>query len=122
MASKIPKDKTRAMPPPNAGKELSINEIECLIGLIRKGDPVSLAKARNIVGIGLSELSKLIGVSDNLLNAWEMEEDAPSQKYLITWRLKLGDFIEGIISIYLRTDDPELIHQFWEIMWRLSDF
>jgi DNA-binding XRE family transcriptional regulator len=121
MATKIPKDKIRASQPAGAGKELSFNEIECLIGLIRKGDPVSLAKARNIVGIGLGELSKLIGVSDNTLNAWETEGENPPQKYLITWRLKMGDFIERIIAVYLRTDDPELIHQFWEIMWRLSD-
>jgi DNA-binding transcriptional regulator YiaG len=103
------------------GKELTLDEIERIIGLIRKGNPGSLAKARSIVGIETGEFSILMGISDNLLIAWETEKESPSQKSLITWRLKLGDFIEGKIASYLRTDDPELIHQFWEIMWRLND-
>jgi DNA-binding transcriptional regulator YiaG len=121
MAFKLQKDQLKAVQSAGSRKELTLDEIESLIGLMRKGNPGSLAQARNILGIETGELATMIGVAGDTLNAWEMESETPSQKYLITWRLKLGDFIESIIAAYLRTDDPELIHQFWEIMWRLSD-
>jgi DNA-binding XRE family transcriptional regulator len=104
-----------------AGEEPALAEIECLIGLIRKGNAGSLTKARNVLGIERNVLSIRIGISENTLNAWEIGKEVPPQKYLIAWRLKLGDYIEGKVASYLRTNDPELIHQFWEIVWRLND-
>jgi DNA-binding transcriptional regulator YiaG len=99
----------------------TFSEIESLIGLIRQGNPFSLAKARRQLGVTPSELSALIGISEDTLNAWEIEQDTPSQKFLISWRLKLGSFMEQKMASYLRTTDPELIHQFWEILWKLND-
>ena len=101
--------------------DLIIKNIEFLVGLVRKGNVSSLNRARHELGIPISELSNLIGVSENTLNAWEVETEIPSQKFLIAWRLKLGDFIDKKIAAYLGTSNPELIMQFWEIMWRLYD-
>lgn len=105
----------------NARAVLTLDQIERLTGLIRKGNPGSLAQARNVLGIELNALALRIGVIEKTLNAWETNREVPSQKYLIAWRIKLGDDIEGEIASFLRTNDPELIHQFWEIMWRLND-
>jgi DNA-binding transcriptional regulator YiaG len=100
---------------------LTFDQIERLIGLVRKGNSASLAQARNLLGIELNALALRLGVIANTLNDWETKREVPSQKDLITWRIKLGADIEGEIASFLRTNDPELIHQFWEIMWRLND-
>jgi DNA-binding transcriptional regulator YiaG len=96
-------------------------EIEFIIGLIKKGNASSLAKVRRILEVTVSEFSTIMGIPENTLISWEIETDTPPHKSLIIWRIKLGDFIEGKISRYLRTTNPELIHQFWDIMWRLND-
>ena len=100
---------------------ITFNEIESLVGLIRKGNPFSLAKARRQLGVAASEFSCLMGIPENTLNTLEIEQETPSQKFLISWRLKLGSFMEQKMASYLRTTDPELIHQFWEILWKLND-
>jgi DNA-binding XRE family transcriptional regulator len=103
------------------GSETKLAEIISLVGFVRDGNFASLAKARQGLGITLSDLSALIGVSENTLNAWEREAETPSHKNHIAWKLKFGSFIEEKIAGYLGTTDPELIHQFWESVWRLND-
>jgi DNA-binding XRE family transcriptional regulator len=100
---------------------LNISEIEYLVGLLYQGNAASLAKARQEMGITLNQLSALIDISADTLNTWETGAENPSQRQLIAWRLKTGDFLEEKMSHYLGTDNPELIMQLWEIMWRLND-
>jgi DNA-binding transcriptional regulator YiaG len=103
------------------GTGLTINKIERLVGLVRKGNVVSLTQARLELGVTLRELARVMGVSESTLKAWETAVETPPQKYLIAWRLKMGDFIDEMISSFIGTSNEELITQFWEIMWRLNE-
>ena len=103
------------------GTEITLADIETLVGLIRKGAPASLAESRKNLGVTLSALSSLVGVSESTLNAWEIGTEQPPQSHLITWRLRVGDLVEKKIAAYIGTTNPELIMSFWEIIWRLHD-
>lgn len=98
-----------------------IDEIDSLIGLVKIGNAVSLAKARRELGVTIKELSTHMGVSENILYAWETESETPPHKNLLAWRIKVGNLLEEEIANYLGTSDPDVIHQFWDIMWRLND-
>jgi transcriptional regulator with XRE-family HTH domain len=98
-----------------------IDKIDSIMGLVRIGDAASLAKARQELGISLNELSKLMQISENTLNAWETKVEIPPHKNLLAWRVKIGSFLEEQIANYLGTTDPDMIHQFWDLMWRLND-
>jgi hypothetical protein len=98
-----------------------IDKIDSIMGLVRIGDAVSLAKARQELGITLNELSTLMHISDDTLHDWETEAESPSHKNLLAWRVKIGSFLEERIANYLGTTDPDMIHQFWDLMWRLND-
>lgn len=99
----------------------TIEDIECVVGLIRRGDQASLAKARQKIGIPVSQIASSVGISENLLNKWENGKAKPENGQLIAWRLKLGDFLDEKIAAYIGTANKDLITQFWEIMWRLND-
>ncbi len=116
-----PANTSDKVPTTGNGTESSIDEIESIIGLIKKGDAASLAEARMMLGVTSGELAKLMGVTENTLSSWELEAEIPPHQNLLVWRIKLGNFLEDKISRYLRTTDPELIHQFWDVMWRLND-
>jgi hypothetical protein len=62
----------------------------------------------------------MIGVSENTFCLWEKGIEYPSQHQLITWRIKLGGFLDEIIASFIKTKNPELIHQFWEIIWNIN--
>lgn len=102
--------------------KFGLYEIEAVIRLIRKGNAFSLAQARQKMGITRGQISAQMGVSEITLEAWELERNIPPHKCLIQWRLKLSDFLEEKIADYIRTDNPQLIQQFWELLWMMQDF
>ncbi len=104
-----------------ANSTFTIEDIECVVGLIRRGDQASLAKARQKIGIPVSQVANSVGISENMLNKWENGKTKPEKGQLIAWRLKLGDFLDEKIAAYIGTANKDLITQFWEIMWRLND-
>jgi len=104
-----------------ANSTFTIEDIECVVGLIRRGDQASLAKARQKIGVPVSQVASFVGISENMLNKWENGKAKPEKGQLIAWRLKLGDFLDEKIAAYIGTANKDLITQFWEIMWRLND-
>jgi hypothetical protein len=63
----------------------------------------------------------MVGVPAKLLASWENGKTEPEHRQLIAWRLKMGDLVDSVIANYLNTDNPELVTQFWELLWRLGD-
>jgi transcriptional regulator with XRE-family HTH domain len=100
---------------------LTVENIEYAVGLVRKGDRSSLAILRQKLGIPAAELSNSLGLAEAALNDWENGVEKPASNQMIAWRLKMGDILDARISSYLKTNNKELITQFWEIMWRLND-
>ncbi len=98
-----------------------LKNIERLVGLVKKGDPRSLAVARRELNQTVEDIAGLVGVPAKLLVSWENGKAEPEHRYLIAWRLKMGDLVDAVIANYLNTDNPELVTQFWELLWRLGD-
>ena len=99
----------------------SLQQVENLIRLIRKGDAVSLTKLRNQLGITSNEIANKVGVSEHQFRQWELGEQQPSGEYHSFWKLRLSDYIDEEISALIGTKSHELVIHFWEILWRLND-
>jgi len=99
----------------------SVQRIESLIRLVKKGDPASLTQLRQKLGIGREEIAIKAGVSESQLRHWELGEQQPSSIQHTSWKLRLSDYIDEEISELLGMDKGEIINQLWEIMWRLND-
>ena len=99
----------------------SIQWVANLIQLVRKGDHVSLAELREQLGITREEIAKKVGISEHQLGHWELGVHEPTSVYHIFWKLRLSDHIDNEIAVLLRTENTELITQFWEIIWRLNE-
>jgi DNA-binding transcriptional regulator YiaG len=100
---------------------MTIEEIENAVGLVRRGDSVSLAEVRRYLGISARGIADSLGITEVILKSWEDGKTKPANNQLIAWRLKIGDFVDERIASYIRTNNKDLITQFWEIMWRLND-
>jgi DNA-binding transcriptional regulator YiaG len=98
-----------------------LQQLEECIQLVRKGDYISLTELRNKLMKTRKEIADKIGVSEYRLKCWELGEEKPSGTLHSFWKIKLSDCIDEEISIRIRTKNPELITNFWEILWRLND-
>ena len=98
-----------------------LQQLENLIRLVRKGDPVSLTELRNQLGKTRKEIAAKVGVSEHQLKCWELEEQQPSGKLHSFWKLRLNDYVDEEISALIGTKNAELVTHFWEILWRLND-
>ena len=99
----------------------SLQRISDLVQLVRKGDSVSLTELRNQLGKTTDEVAAKIGVSERQLKSWELGEEQPSGILHSAWKLRLSDYVDEEISMLISTDNPELVTNFWEILWRLHD-
>ena len=99
----------------------SLQRISDLVRLVRKGDSVSLTELRNQLGKTTDEVAAKIGVSERQLKSWELGEEQPSGILHSAWKLRLSDYVDEEISMLISTDNPELVTNFWEILWRLHD-
>ena len=98
-----------------------LQQLENLIRLVKKGDPVSLAELRNQLGKTRKEIADKVGVSEHQLKCWELEEQQPSGKHHSFWKLRLNDYVDEKISALIETKNAKLVNHFWEILWRLND-
>jgi transcriptional regulator with XRE-family HTH domain len=98
-----------------------LQQVEELIRLIKKGDPISLTELRNQLGKTRQEIADKVGVSEYQLECWELGEQQPSGKHHSFWKLRLSDYVDERISVLIGTRNAELVAQFWGILWRLND-
>jgi len=99
----------------------SLQRISDLVRLVRKEDSVSLTELRNQLEKTTDEVAAKIGVSERQLKSWELGEEQPSGILHSAWKLRLSDYVDEEISMLISTDNPELVTNFWEILWRLHD-
>lgn len=99
----------------------SMQQVENLIRLVKKGDFVSLTKLRHQLGKTAEGIANEVGVSVHQFRSWELGEKQPSNIWHAFWKLRLSDYIDDAISTLLGTDNAEIVTKFWEIMWRLND-
>jgi transcriptional regulator with XRE-family HTH domain len=100
---------------------LSLKDIDILIQLLKQGDYPSLAELRRALGASREELSSQLGMSQSTVRKWEEGKEQPTSHCYVAWKLKLSEFVAEKISTYLNTKDTEVIHYFWEIMWKLNE-
>ena len=99
----------------------SVQRVEDLIRLVRKGNPASLTELRKHLGKTRKEIASKVGVSEDQLEDWELGEQQPSSIHHSFWKLSLSDYIDEEISALLKVDNAELINKFWEVMWHLDE-
>ena len=102
-------------------KSNSMQRVEHLIRLVKKGDAVSLAQLRQELGRSQKDIALMIGVSEQHLRRWEKGMEDPSKAQHALWRVKLSDCIDGAISDLLGTCDVEVNTRFWELLWKLTE-
>ncbi len=102
-------------------KQYSMEQVEHLVRLLKKGNAPSLAQIRQGLGKTRQEVALKIGVSANQIEQWEKEQEVPSKTHYAQWKVKLSYYIDEAISGLLGTEDKEINTRFWEVMWRLID-
>jgi transcriptional regulator with XRE-family HTH domain len=96
-----------------------MQQVDNLIKLLRKGDAISLVKLRNQLGRERHDLALEMGVSENKLELWENGEEQPPGLHSALWKIKLSSYIDEKISIFLGTEDNEITHKYWALVWDL---
>lgn len=96
------------------------SKVSDLITLIRNGDGPSLGKLRESVGQTQCDIATALGITDGELAQWERGMLTPNSKQMTKWRLRLSHDIDGEVSRLLGTENPDIMHQFWELAWRLG--
>ena len=99
----------------------SMQQVEGLIRLVKKGDSASLAELRQQLGKTVEEMAERVGVYADEFMAWETGKKQPTDGRQAFWRLRLSDYVDDAIIGLLGTSDSELVTKFWEIMWRLNE-
>jgi transcriptional regulator with XRE-family HTH domain len=99
----------------------SIQQVEQLIRLVKKGDAASLTQLRLRLGRSQKDIALMVGVSEQQLRQWERGEEKPSKAQRAHWKVKLGECIDDPISDLLGTRDVEVNTRFWELIWRLTE-
>lgn len=100
--------------------EVDFSKVSGLITLIRNGDGPSLGKLRELIGQSPYDISTNLGISEQELTRWERGMVMPDSKQMTKWRLKLSHDIDGEVSRLLGTENPDVLHEFWELAWRLG--
>ena len=103
------------------GQSYSLQQVEHLVRLVKKGDASSLAQARQELGKTQKEIALQVGVSERQLGRWEKGEQQPSRTHYVLWKLRLSDYVDGLISGLLGTNNMDVITRFWELIWELID-
>jgi len=103
------------------GKPNSVQQVELMVRLLKKGDAPSLARLRQELGKPRQEVALKIGVSEQWLEQWEEGRKLPSGKHHTQWKLKLSYYVDEVISDLLGTENAEVNTQFLEVMWGLVD-
>ena len=98
----------------------SVQSVTELVVLIKRGDRYSLCVLRERLGRSRAELAVHIAISESRLAAWEENQEAPSASQQALWRVKLSDYLNVEIRAILRTDNADLLANFWDLLWRLS--
>jgi transcriptional regulator with XRE-family HTH domain len=99
---------------------VDFGKVSGLIALIRNGDGPSLGRLRDLIGQSQSDISVALGISEDELSRWEHGFVTPNSKQMTKWRLRLSHDIDGEVSRLLGTENPDILHQFWELAWRLG--
>jgi transcriptional regulator with XRE-family HTH domain len=96
------------------------SKVSGLITLIRNGDGPSLGKLREMIGQSQCEIATTLGISEGELVQWERGLVTPNSKQMTKWRLTLSHNVDGEVSRLLGTENPDVLHEFWELAWRLG--
>ena len=96
------------------------SKVSGLITLIRNGDGPSLGRLREMVGQPQRDIATTLGISEDELSRWENGLVTPNSKQMAKWRLHLSHDVDGEVSRLLGTENPDVLHEFWELAWRLS--
>ena len=99
---------------------LNYGTVSGLIVLVKTGDGPSLGRLRGLMGEQLADIAGGIGVAENQLSKWESGEGAPTSGQMAKWRLRLSHDVDAEISRFLGPDNPDVMHHFWELAWRLG--
>jgi transcriptional regulator with XRE-family HTH domain len=99
---------------------LKYHTVAGLIGLIKTGDGASLQTLRERLELPLPAIAESLGISENQLSLWESGAGTPSSAQLAKWRLRFGAEVDSLIMLLLGTDNPQVVHHFWELAWRLG--
>ena len=99
---------------------LNISTVSGLIALVKAGDGPSLGCLRELLGLTSSEVAAAVGASEAKLSQWELGIEAPTSGQMAKWRLRFSRDIDTQISRFLGTDNPGVLHDFWELAWRLG--
>jgi len=99
----------------------SMQRVENLIRLVKKGDSTSLTELRHQLRKTAKDIAGKVGVSVHQFRSWELGEKQPSNICHAFWKLRLSDYIDDEISTLLGTENAEIVTKFWEIMWQLND-
>ncbi|APV44875.1 hypothetical protein Dform_01554 [Dehalogenimonas formicexedens] len=100
--------------------EIDFSKVSGLIALIRNGDGPSLGKLREMTGQPRRDVAVNLGVSEEELANWEHGLVAPNSRQMTQWRLRLSQDIDSEVRRLLGTENPDVLHQFWELAWRLG--
>ena len=99
---------------------VDFSKVSDLIVLIRNGDGPSLGRLREMIGQPECEIAVTLDISEDELSRWEHGLVTPNSKQITKWRLRLSHDIDGEVSRLLGTSNPDVLHEFWELAWRLS--
>ena len=99
---------------------VDFGKVSGLISLIRNGDGPSLGRLREIIGQPICDIAVALGISESELSQWENGLVTPNSKEMTKWRLLMSHDIDGEVSRLLGTENPDVLHEFWELAWRLS--
>jgi len=103
------------------GQPHSMQQVEHLVRLVKRGDASSLTQLRQELGKTQKEIALKVGVSEHQLGRWERGEQQPSGLHCANWKLALSYYVDHVISALLGTEDIEVNIQFWRLIWRLTD-
>jgi transcriptional regulator with XRE-family HTH domain len=98
----------------------SLQRIEQLIGLIKRGDYTSLRQVRLELGMAEEDVATQLNVSVQIIQLWEQGTDSPSNIQQAFWKLRLSDQLDIEIGRVLRTENKEVISQFCALIWQLQ--
>jgi len=99
---------------------LSYGTVSDLIALVKTGSGLSLGHLRDSLKLTPAEVAAAVGVSENQLAKWESGAEAPTSGQMAKWRLRLSRGVDAEIRRFLGTDNPQILHHFWELAWRLG--
>ena len=100
--------------------EVDFSKVSGLISLIRNGDGPSLGKLREQIGQTRCDIATNLGISEDELERWEHGLVMPNSRQMTKWRLRVSPDVDGEVSRLLGTENPDILHQFWELAWRLG--